>query len=117
MRLGQAIRHLNPVFDGLVERKRSFLQALGQRLALYIFHDEVVDAVLLAHVVKRADVWVVELRDRLRLALESLPSLGALGEVSRKDLDGDGAVEPCVVGLVDLAHASRTYRREDLVGA
>jgi hypothetical protein len=34
-------------------------------------HDEVGDAILLADIVQRADVWMIELRDRPRLAIEA----------------------------------------------
>ncbi len=34
-----------------------------------------------------------------------------------KNFDGDDAVQPCVLGAVDLAHASFPNGRKDLVGA
>ncbi len=49
-----------------------FTRRSSESLAFEVFHDEVLDAVLIADVVERADVRVGELRDRLRLALESL---------------------------------------------
>ena len=54
--------------------------------------------------------------DGLGLPLEALASLGAGREVRRENLDGDGPVEACVAGPVDLSHAARTNRRHDLVG-
>jgi hypothetical protein len=51
-------------------------------------------------------VRVRELRDRLRLALETLARLGG-GEVVREDLDGDGALEARVASAVDLPHPAR----------
>ena len=42
---------------------------------------------------------------------------GAIGKVLGKNLDGYGAVEARVRGLVNLAHASGAYRREDLIRA
>ena len=56
--------------------------------------------------------------DRLRLALEPRardPASAANGW--RQDLDRDVAVEPGVAGAIDLAHAARAERAEDLVRA
>ena len=63
--------------------------------------------VLVADVVERADVRVVELRDGARLALEAGPHLGRGGQVRGQHLDGDVAAQPGVVGAIDLAHAAR----------
>ena len=75
-----------------------------------------VDAVLFADVVQRADVRMVELRDRPRLALEALANCASAANAGQ-DLDRDGAIEPRVARLVDLAHAAGAERRQDLVGA
>ena len=75
---------------------------------------------MLAHVVQRADMWVVQARDGLRLALEPLLEIGVTGDVLGQDLDGDGAVQAGVAGFVDLTHAARadlTQGGLDLVGA
>ena len=72
---------------------------------------------MLAHVVQRADMWVVQARDGLRLALEPLLEIGVTGDVLGQDLDGDGAVQAGVAGFVDLTHAARAEGGLDLVGA
>ena len=41
----------------------------------------------------------------------------AIGQVRGQDFDRDGAVQPRVAGFIDLAHAARADRGEDLVGA
>lgn len=71
------------------------------------FHDEVVGA----DIVERADVGVIEGGDGSGFAFEALAEIG-LGE-----LDGDFAVEACVAGFVDNAHAAFADGGEDLVGA
>ena len=61
--------------------------------------------------------WL-RLRDRPRLALEALRALRAsAARCGGQHLDRDGALEPRVARLVDLAHPARAERREDLVGA
>ena len=47
-------------------------EAMRERLALEVLHDEVVDVVLRADVVEHADVADAESGDRLGLALEAL---------------------------------------------
>lgn len=42
----------------LIERQRTFVQAVRQRLALEVFHDEITGAALLADVIKMADAGV-----------------------------------------------------------
>ncbi len=73
--------------------------------------------VLLADVVERADVRMVELRDRAGFAVEPLAELRISGEGFGQDLDGDDAIEARVAGLVDLAHAAGAEGGEDLVRA
>ena len=60
----------------------------------------------MADVVERADVRMIERRDRARLALEALAQLRVGRERRRQDLDRDRAVEPRVAGAVDFAHAA-----------
>jgi hypothetical protein len=49
------------------------------------------------------------------LALEAGSQIFTLGDVFRQDLDGDGAVEQCVAGLVHFSHATGPEQREDLI--
>jgi len=91
--------------EHLGQTQRTLLETLAQRLALEVFHDEVVDAVVVTDVVQRADVRVVEPRDGLGLALHTLAQRGFLREVRRQNLDRHVAVEPRVAGAVNFAHA------------
>src|SRR5262249_2178441 len=74
-----------------IHRKRP-----AHRRAFDILHDEIV----LADIMQRADVRMIQARDGLRLALE------ALAEWPCDDLDRDGSVEPRIGGPVDSAHAA-----------
>jgi hypothetical protein len=82
------------------------LEPAGQRLALEVLHDEIRRAVLFADVVQRADVRVLELRDRARFTIEPLSELRIASKRGWKDFDGDDAIETRVAGLVDLTHAA-----------
>jgi len=62
-------------------------------------------------------VRVAQGSHRLRLALEAGAAFRICADVMGQDLDGDGAVEAGITGLLDLAHAARTDGRLDLVGS
>jgi len=68
-----------------------------------------------ADVVEGADVRAVEARDGVRLALEAGADLGRRGELRRQYLDRHLPPQTGVEGAVDLAHAARAERCEDLV--
>jgi len=70
-----------------------------------------------AHVIKRADVRVVQRGDGAGLAVEPIAELGGGGRRGEDDLDGHGAVQPRIAGLVDLAHAACAQLGKDFVGA
>src|SRR5206468_5400657 len=89
----------------------------GERLALQVFHDQEIDAVLVTYVMQGADVGMVQAGDGARLALEALPQFGVAGEVAGEDLDRHGPVESRVSGAIHLAHPARATGREDLEGA
>jgi hypothetical protein len=44
---------------------------MGERLAFQVLHDQIVNAVLVAYVVQRADVRMPQTRYGLRLAIET----------------------------------------------
>ena len=81
VRLDQRSHNLRGIEERRLHRKRSALQPGRDRLALHQFHHQVVRP----NVVERADVGVVQRRNRARLALETGAELLASG------LDGDGA--------------------------
>jgi hypothetical protein len=60
---------------------------------------------------------MIEGGDGSRLAFEASPRLRRVGEVGRKDLDGDITREACVSGKINVPHATRAQLRQDLVGA
>ena len=78
----------------VVDRKpRRPAQPVGERLAFEILHDEVVELAVAADVVDRADVRMVQRRDRARFLLEALPRFRVGGQRAGEHLDGDGAIE------------------------
>ena len=63
-------------------------------------------AILLADVVDRADVGVIQRRRGLGLALEARQRLRFGGDLVRQELQRNEAVQACVFGLVHHAHAA-----------
>ena len=115
MCFGKCVRQLDRVRDRLIERQRAGCQAIGQRSAVDKFQHQILNSVLIADIVQRADVWMIQRRDRLRFALKAATRVGIGRDVGRKDLDRHGAIEPRVARLVDLPHPARPDRRDDLV--
>ena len=71
MRRVERARDLDRDRQRLIERQRAFRQAIGERLAFDQFQDQRADAVAVFDAVDRADVRMVERRERARFALEA----------------------------------------------
>ena len=117
MRRVEGRRDLDRDLERLLERQRALCEPVRQRLAVEVLHDEIRRAGLFADVVQRADVGMIELRDRAGFAVEPLAELRIGGERLREDLDGDRAIEPRVARLVDLAHPAGAEGGENFVRA
>ena len=101
----------------LVSRHRPARDPRRQRLALDQLEHEVIGVVLATDVVQRADVRVVEARDRFRLALEAGAECGIGGEGLGQHLDRDLAAEPGIAGAPHFTHAAGPKGSDDFVGA
>src|SRR5262245_36029828 len=91
------------------------LDHLLQVGALDELHGDVGLAPVLAQVVDRHDVAVLEPPCRLGLAQEARAQVGALGEPRDHGLHGDLAVDQGIDGLVHRAHAPTAEDLQDLV--
>ena len=111
----QTIRHLRAIFQRFGEWDRPFAETLLERLALQIFHDEEISAILMADVVKNANVGVVQTGDGARLPLKSLPGFGIGGEMRGQNLDCHIAAEPRVAGAIDFSHTAGAQRCDNFV--
>jgi hypothetical protein len=58
---------------------------------------------------------VVESGDGAGFALETGEAVGIGGGVGREDFEGDIALEFCVGGAIDLAHAAGAEGADDLI--
>src|SRR4029077_4428317 len=112
MRLAQRFGNLHAVLENLRERQRTFDQSIGERLSLEQLHHDVV----VADVIKRADVRMRQMRNRLCLTLEADLELCVLCEFGGQNLDRDVAVQPRITCPVDLSHAARSDWSDDFGG-
>jgi len=117
MRLVQGIDDLDGVRQRLLDRHRPPRETLLQRLTFDVLHHQVLDAILLADVVDRADVWVVEARDDLGFTPERAARRRIVRAVRRQDLDRDRPVQARVDSAVHLAHPAGRHHRLELVDA
>ena len=81
-----------------------------------IFHHQVIDAVLMADVVERADVRMIQAGNGAGFAIESLANFRRVGYALRENFDGDGAVQPRIARAIHFAHATSAKRRLNFVG-
>jgi hypothetical protein len=117
MRYVKRLGNLNRILKGLVERERTFLQAIGRRLPFQTLHHQEVGAVLVPDVVECADVRMVERCDGSGFTLEPLTASGIGSNVRRENLDCNCATQAGVAGFVYLTHAPCANGAEDFIRA
>ncbi len=115
MRCLQRIGNLDGQLEQRVQRQRSRADPLLQRRPLEILHHDERPPVLLADVVDRADIRVIQRGGRPRFAREPGQRCWILRELRRDELERHRAVQPRVFGLVDDAHAAAGQPGDDVV--
>ena len=95
---------LQPDDDCALDRQRAFRELVGECLPFEKLHDQERDAVLLANVMQRADVRMIQAGDRASLAPQALEAALVGGCRCWEDLDRNLAVEPRVTSTINLAH-------------
>ncbi len=115
VRRGQRVGDLHRGLEKLFFRQRAGFNALLQRAALEQFHHHERVPVLLADVVDRADVRVVQRGRRARLALEAFLGVRVTEELLGQHLDRNLPAQPRVLGQVNLAHPALTDLLRDAV--
>src|SRR5579863_8342582 len=74
--------------------------------AIEKFHGDKGLALLIANVVNRADIGMIQRRGGLRLALETSQGLRIASYFFGQKLQGDETAQPCVFRFVDDTHAA-----------
>src|SRR5215469_6963670 len=86
---------------------------LAKRRALDKLHREKRPALMLSHIVDRADIGMSKLGNSTRFALEAQAQIGFLRQAFREHFDGDGAVQARIVSTINFAHAALCQEPED----
>ena len=97
------------------DEPRPYVNSLPQCLAFQALHHQERPTIVLANVVNRADVGMIERRGSARLAAETFQKLMILGKLLRQELERHTSAELRVLGLVDHAHAARTQLFNDAI--
>ena len=111
----QAIGDLATIVDGLALGNAASTDQVLQGVAIQQFRDRESHRSFPTEIVNREDVGVRQGGYCLGFSLEAGQAIGILGQVCRQHLDGDLPIEPLVPRSIDLAHPTRTQRRQDLV--
>ena len=87
-----------------------------KRFPFEILHYQEVGVVLPPDIMKHTDVGMVQRRDDLRLALETLPHLRVFRPIPGDQLDGDNTFQPGVGRSINLSHTPHANRPKNPVG-
>ncbi len=104
----QCISNLNPELQQFFDVQRFARDALLQRVALQQFHHDVGLAILLANLMNRADVGMVQRRGGPGFPLESFQRLPVFSQFFGEKLERNEAAQSGVFGLVDHTHPAAT---------
>src|SRR5215475_6368963 len=102
----QSVGDLNPQPECFFDFERTVAKAVFQGLTLEILHHKDGAAFMLADVVYRADMRMVQSRRSKRLPLKAFERTGIPGELVSDKLEGNEAVQAAVFGLVHHPHAA-----------
>src|SRR6185503_12878797 len=100
-----------------INGQRALLQALLQRAAVDVLHDEVVEPGLALYPVDGNDVGMIELGRRLGFLLEAMDHLGVVRGLRRKHLDRHLPLEHQVLRQEHHGHATPAEQSDDLIAA
>ena len=101
--------------QGPASFSRRCRQPIRERLSFQILHDQEVDAVVLTDVVERADMRMIQARNRSGFPFEALLEIAIMHAAMGQHLDGNGTIEPRVAGSIDLSHSSCPDGSQDFV--
>lgn len=88
-------------------RHRARREERLERLPLEQFHGEEALSFVLAEIVDRADVWMVQRRGSARLPFEPLDRARIVGQLRGQELQRDVPAQSQILGAIDDAHADR----------
>src|SRR5205085_49344 len=115
MRGVKGVGNFDAEVDKLVDLERAAGEAIVERLALHPLHDDERVTLMLADVVDRADVGVVQAGRGSRFDAKPFHRLPIACEVFWNELEGDLPPKAGVVSTVDNAHAAGAELVDDAI--
>jgi hypothetical protein len=106
VRVRESVGELDAVVHDLVDGQGSRRQQRVERLPLDELHRNVGLAVRLADFMNGADIRMVESGSGSRFTRQPCVRGGIVEAAAKENFDCDVAVEPFVVGAIDLAHSA-----------
>jgi hypothetical protein len=103
--------------DRFADWHRPIVQSLTERPAFEQFRNDIRGSLVLANVVAREDVGVVQCCGSTGFLLEPLETFGIIYNSGWENFDRDIPTQASVFSSIHLSHAPRTKEREDLVRA
>ena len=104
----ESFGHVNADREQRLHLQRPVADEMFQRLAFQVLHDNEGLVALFPDVMNSADVGMIQGGCRLRFAAEAGESGGVAGNVFRKELESNEAMQARVFGLVNHAHPATT---------
>ncbi len=115
VRRGDRIGDLSQELEPSLERQAAAGEGLPEGDAFDLLHRDEVHALLLADVVDRDQVGMIECRRRSRLAGEPRNPLRIRDRVGSENLEGDVPAERGVDRVVHVSHPAAAEQQQDLV--
>ena len=112
----EAVRHARQQLDDLPPGARRGARPVLQCAAVDELRDDVLAPFVLADVVDRENMRMIQCRGHLRFALKAPPRV-RVEQLARKELDGHRSIEPRVRRAVHHAHAAGAENAVDAVAA
>src|ERR1035441_6134193 len=112
----QCVRNLDGQRENQLGFQRSASNAVPQRLAVEKLHGDERLSVLLANVVNRANIGVIQCGRGLRFASKASQCLRVASNFIGQELEGYKTMEPGVFRLIDNTHTTAAELFDDAVG-
>ncbi len=102
---------------GCQRQRRVSIDQTLERTTLDIFHHQITQPIIVAHVVDGHDVGMLEHAGQVRLLLEAAYDIRAAEQVAVQHLDRDLTAQARVMGAIDTGHAAVADNVEQPVAA
>ena len=112
----QSQRHLDSDAGGLADTQLALSgDVILQGDSFHQLHDNIVNSIVLPHIVHINDIGMGEAGRRLGLPLELVHKVCISAELSLHNLESHHTVQLVILGLIDISHAAGAHPADDLI--